>query len=231
MLAAGWAQTQGMRAPPPGAVLLVPTQIPAAGGVREALGCCGMRTRPMGQAADVSPPSRWKKNTFLRWRHWRRALLQLLGSLNSSSQLPRGAWLPVIPAVPRRQGGAAGAGAASTACAVGQTGMAVVFIWELPVPARGWLSLAVPLRGGRVVATRQAVLPAAPSRCSSSVCSSATPHPPAARPSCPQGWAARPHPNLPLQDVLNSKNATIQDLQLQLARVCKVRVGRNPGGV
>lgn len=30
------------------------------------------------------------------------------------------------------------------------------------------------------------------------------------------------HP-LPLQDVLNSKNATIKDLQLQLARVCKVR--------
>lgn len=39
--------------------------------------------------------------------------------------------------------------------------MAVVFIWELPVPARGWLSLAVPLRGGRVVATCQAMLPAA----------------------------------------------------------------------
>lgn len=87
-----------------------------------------------------------------------RALLQLLGSLNSSSQLPRGAWLPVIPVVPRQQGGAAGAGAASTPHALGQTGMAVVLIPELPVPARGWLSLAVPLRGGRVVATCQAVL-------------------------------------------------------------------------
>lgn len=70
----------------------------------------------MGQAADVSPPSRWKENTFLGWHHWRRALLQLLGSLNSSSQLPRGAWLPVIPVVPRQQGGATGAGAASTHC-------------------------------------------------------------------------------------------------------------------
>lgn len=30
---------------------------------------------------------------------------------------------------------------------------------------------------------------------------------------------------LSLQDVLNSKNATIKDLQLQLARVCKVREG------
>lgn len=32
-------------------------------------------------------------------------------------------------------------------------------------------------------------------------------------------------PCIPLQDVLNSKNATIKDLQLQLARVCKVREG------
>lgn len=29
--------------------------------------------------------------------------------------------------------------------------------------------------------------------------------------------------HVPLQDVLSSKNATIKDLQLQLARVCKVR--------
>lgn len=34
-----------------------------------------------------------------------------------------------------------------------------------------------------------------------------------------------------LQDVLSSKNATIQDLQIQLARVCKVRAGRSPGEV
>lgn len=121
----------------------------------------GEAGRLMGQTADVSPPSRWKENTFLGWHHWRRALLQLLGSLNSSSQLPRGAWLPVIPVVPWQQGGAAGAGAASTPRTAGQTGMAVVFMWQLPVPARGWLSLAVPLRGGRVVATCQAVLLAA----------------------------------------------------------------------